>query len=109
MATKSFVKCHSKYHENDVWGLPPSFFVPCVSMVITKAAKRLGMSRNSLNRHADGLGLIVMRRQDDHRYFLNCQIDMLREGKSFDAKTLRRAVKGGENGIKALISKTNRG
>jgi len=91
-------------HKYDIWGLPDWFFSPGISMRIGTAAKRLGSSRGTLNRHANALGLIVLRRQNRHRYFLTLQIELLRQGKRLDDRKVKRAVRGGENGIKALIS-----
>lgn len=68
------------HHENDKWGAPDVFFVPGVSLSSGRAAAFLGVSRHTLIRYADELGLTVLRKPYTfHRYFLVSELKHLRE------------------------------
>ena len=103
MAHKPYISAHKKDLCNPpLWALSEHFSLP-----IGEAAKRLGVSSITLNRHADEWGLTVIRRSDRARFFLISELDALAEGgKKLDADTIRRAASKGQNALEAIRKKS---
>ena len=98
-----------KTHKNDLWNPPAWALHPNVSLSIGKAAKRLGVSIRTLNRHADEWGFTVLRRFDDRRYFLISELDdYIKRGKELDADAIKRARKEDRNALETISGKKRR-
>lgn len=76
---------YPSYHQNDLWDDIPDFIfsIKSITLGTVNAAKFLGMSHMSLLKHADALGLTVIRRPGNSwRYFLVSELTELKEAMS---------------------------
>jgi len=96
-------------HKNDLWNPPAWALSKNISLSIGEAAKRLGVSNLTLNRHADEWGFTVLRRFDATRYFLISEIDdFIERGKELDAAAIKRARKEDQDALETISGKKRR-
>jgi DNA-binding MurR/RpiR family transcriptional regulator len=67
------------YHENEVWDPPEWVFSSVYTMTPREAARELGMSRPTLLKYSDALGLTVYRNWNRWRYYSRHEIMQLKK------------------------------
>jgi hypothetical protein len=92
-----------KVHKGDVWNPPDWALEPAVSVKLTAAATLLGCCKRTLLYKTDQWGLTVLRGSQKARFFLLSEIEELISGKNVDSDTIRRSMKGRDNGSKTTL------
>ena len=85
---------YPQYHKNEVWDPPDWVFSSVYTMTPKEAARELGISRPTLVRYTDELGLTVYRNWNRWRYYSRQEIMELKEearSKSIQEVMKRRA------------------
>jgi len=95
---------HVTEHRKDIWNPPLWALQAGISVKISGAARMLGIGITKLNYKADELGLTVLRGPHKARYFLISEIEeLIANGRKVDAETIRRSMKGRDNGSKTTL------
>ncbi len=85
---------YPEYHQNEVWDVPEWIFSSLYTMPPKEAARELGISRPTLVKYSDALGLTVYRNWNRWRYYSRREIMELKQearDKSIQAIIERRA------------------
>lgn len=96
-------------HERDIWNPPGWVYAPTVTMSTGKAAAFLGVAHCTLVRHTDEWGFTTYRNSAFYRYYLISELKAFkRELGELTVADIRRAIKGGKNGLETANQKAGK-
>lgn len=91
------MQIYPEYHQNEVWDVPQWVFSSVYTMTPKEAARELGVSRPTLIKYSDELGLTVYRNWNRWRFYSRHEIMQLKKEaaeKSIQEIANRRMKKG---------------